>query len=77
MIKQWAAVTKQYCKHANQSSAPSELPPQAVMRKKMEKQPRYWAPLMKNGLTSHLEIPPANKTPAPAQSCPTHLQYWR
>lgn len=41
MIKQWAAVTKQYCKHANQSSAPSELPPQAVMRKKMEKQPRY------------------------------------
>lgn len=39
MIKQEVSVTKQYCKHTNQSLFPSELPPGAVRGNKMENQP--------------------------------------
>lgn len=40
MTKHEVPVRKQYCKHTYQSLIPSELPPGAVMRNKMEKQPK-------------------------------------
>lgn len=72
MIKREVSVTEQYWKHANQSLAPSEPsePPPAVMGNKMEKWPSYWATLMGNGLTSHLEMPPANKVLADPELTP-------
>lgn len=62
VIKQEVSVTKQYCKHTNQSLIPRELPPGAVMWNKWKNNPTYWALLMKNSLNSHLEMPPGNKT---------------